>query len=310
MRERDLREDLKKGIIKNKYLIVSCESLLIDNLIKTMRETLKINEAFDYENISIVETTIEEIIPKLYLTPFASSHRLIIIKNLEEMDSRSLPGVGAAFNDVKTSNIIIMTYLTEKQGKNPIKRLTGIFKDMITIDIDSEKHDIDSWIKARIKRDGMVLPLELQRYLEEEFRHDITGLKNELDKIENYLHEASSLDPQTLKDLAKGLSEVDKYRIVKYFFSGNEKTLAYYREIAPYIEHPAVVVYALSRGLLSSADQRSASGVDRNRLHIMLKDLIGIDRKIKRGSYFSNLLLELLFLHNTSFYKKGVSDGT
>src|SRR4030042_1628983 len=138
MRERDLREDLKKGNIKRKYLIVSSEPLLIDNLLKTIRETLNINDAFDYETYSISEVMIEDIIPKLFLTPLASKYRLIIIKNLEDLDLRSLPGIGKAIKDLQFANILIMTYRTEKQSRDSIKRLSGSFTDVTIINIESQ----------------------------------------------------------------------------------------------------------------------------------------------------------------------------
>ncbi len=310
MRERDLKEELKKGDIRNKYFIASSEPLLIDNLVKSIKEHLNINEAFDYEIFSINDCSIEDIVAKLFLTPFASKYRLIVVKTLEEIDFRSLPATVHPIKDLQFPNILIMTYRNEKNNRDSIKRLSRIFTDFTLIDIDAEQPDIEKWIKAKVKRDGIDLPLDLQHYLEDEFSNDITGLKNEFDKIENYLHEASTLNSQILKDLAKGLTEINKYRVAKHFFSGDEKTLAHYQEIAPYLESEAIIIYSMSRNLLFSAiEQRFGLHMNQKRIKSLLKQMIFIDKKIKNGSYFSNLMLEMLFLQNTSFYKKGVSHG-
>ncbi len=310
MRERDLREDLKKGEIRKKYLIVSREQLLIDNLLKTFKEDLNIDEAFDCESMSIREVLIDDIIPRLFLTPFASKYRLIIAKNLEDIDLRTLAGIGQSFRDLKFANILIMTYRADRYDHQLIRRLTGAFAGTAIVDIDAEQPDIDRWIKAKITRDGIDLPADLQAYLGEEFSNDITGLKNEFDKIENYLHETSSLDSRTIKDLAQGLCEVNQYRVAKSFFRGDEDTLAAYREIAPFISNDAGMVATMGRNLLFSATGRqSGVNIDQQKMRQLLKSLIGIDRKIKTGSYFPKLMFEMMFLQNTSLYKKGVSHG-
>jgi hypothetical protein len=147
-------------------------------------------------------------------------------------------------------------------------------------------------------------------YLEEEFGNDITGLKNEFEKIENYLHEVGSIDPANMKDLAKGLCDYDRYQVVNTLLDGRREALHKYEELQPYLPSNAVLVDAFTRGMVSRARGKGKSiQVSKTALQDVLGQLIGIDKKIKTGSIFTRLSMELFILHNAGTFRNGASYG-
>lgn len=313
MNDRELREQLRDGRVHNQYLLIGTEPLLIENAVKAIKDTLTVDESFDYDSFSISEASVDDIVSKLYLSPFASTRRLVVIKNLEELDAKELSAFADAINGVKTNNCAILVYITSKeyQRYNNYKRIANKFPHAKEITFIPDKKLIHRWIVAKIKKDNLNLSTSMIHYLEEEFGNDITGLKNEFDKIENYLHEAKSLNPDNMKDLARGLCDFNKYHLVDTFLNGKPETLACFEELSPYLRSYAEIVDALTRGIIYHIQRKEHVN---EAVHASVKDIldevINIDRKVKTSSFFVHLLLELLLLQRLRLFGKGPIHGS
>ena len=286
MNEREVRELLKKGEVYNQYILIGDEQLLIDNTVRTIKDASKVNESFDLDTFFISETPIEDIMSKFYLTPFASTRRFIIVKNLEELDYRALTNFAKFMNSTSSKNCLVMTYRVKKSEKKfdkVYKKIAGLFKNAKGVASCPNKALIHKWIISKVKRDNLNLSPSTIRYLEDEFSNDITGLKNEFEKIENYLYEAKTLDTDGIKDLAKGLCDFNKYQIVDAFLKGEGDSIKLLED-------------ALTRGLVFYTQRnRDAFRFSKKSITSILDEIIKIDRRVKKSSYFANLMLELFF---------------
>lgn len=313
MNDKELRRLLKRGKISHRYLLLGDEPLLIENAVRDMRITLKVDESFDLDTFIASEAQIEDIMSKFYLTPFGSTQRLIVLKNLEELDSRTLANFAKIINSTTARNCLVMTYVVKKDERRPDslnRKLTELFKNAQCVTFQYDRDKIREWITKRIERENLDLSPSMIEYLEDEFTHDVTGLKNEFAKIENYLHEAKTLSTESIKDLAKGLCDFDKYRIVDTFLEGRKNTLELYEELMPYIRSNAEIVDALTRGLINYCQRkRNIFAKDSASIQPILDEIITIDRKVKRSSHLANLMLELFFLRNAHFFRKGAIYG-
>lgn len=309
MNEREVRELLKKGEVYNQYILIGDEQLLIDNTVKTIKDASKVNESFDLDTFFISETPIEDIMSKIYLTPFASTRRCIIVKNLEELDYRALTNFAKFMNSTSSKNCLVMTYRVKKSEKKfdkVYKKIAGLFKNAKGVASCPNKALIHKWIISKVKRDNLNLSPSTIRYLEDEFSNDITGLKNEFEKIENYLYEAKTLDTDSIKDLAKGLCDFNKYQIVDAFLKGDGDSIKLLEELRPYLRSYAEIVDALTRGLVFYTQRnRDAFRFSKKSITSILDEIIKIDRRVKKSSYFANLMLELFFLKNANLFRKG-----
>jgi DNA polymerase III delta subunit len=313
MTDRQLKESLGHGEIHNQYVLVATEPILIDRSLNAIKEALKVEESFDVDRFSLPDATIEDILSKLYLTPFISKKRVVIVGNLEDVSERELEDFADTVNHGDSGNCLVLTYLISKGTKhydNILKKLAAIFPKAECIIGIPSRNEIKKWIQSKIRRDRLGLDDSMVAYLEEEFRNDITGLKNEFDKIENYLEEVGSIQASEMKDLAKGLCDSDRYRVADAFIDGHPGTLAMFEELQPYIPTNAVMVDALTRRMINRVRKKVGTlQASRTSLQEILDQLIIMDRKIKTSSIFTRLLMELFILHNAGIFMNGASYG-
>jgi DNA polymerase III delta subunit len=305
-------KEVERGAVRTQYLLMGSEPLLIEKMVQKIKEALHVNEAFDYDTVFAPDTPIEEVISKYYSSPLSSSKRLIVLKNLDELDANTLSEYVDTFNNAPSQNCLVMTYRLDKskKSKSTCKKLASLFKRALCVNHQSDRQSVHKWIAAKIKRDHMNITPAMARYLEEEFENDITGLRNEFEKIENYLSEAQSLDAVTMQALAQGLSDVNKYYVVDTFLKGRDNTLELFEDLKPFLRSYAEVVDALTRRLMSYAERLYRPiGFSKTTLSTLFGEIVTIDRRVKMGTQFAHLMLELFFLKNAHLFRKGALHG-
>ncbi len=305
MTDRELREALNKGIIDTHYLLIGDEGLLIDNAVKAMKEALKVNESFDLDTFALSEIPIEEVASRLYLTPLASARRLLVIRDLEELDNRDLVSLAELIGNAKTNNCIVMIYKIAKEKResdHAYKKIGDLMPNIKCITFTPDQQLVHKWIINKIQRDNLPLSASMIDYLEEQFKNDITGLKNEFEKIDNYLHETKNLNAVDMKDLVKGLCDFNKYTLVDEFYDGKSMVIDHFEELRPYLNSYAEIVAALTWGLIHRLRTRRSKRIFSNAaVKEIIEDIVVIDRKAKRSSYFVHLMMEIFLLTRRAF---------
>jgi DNA polymerase III delta subunit len=313
MTQRQFNESLKKGEIRNHYVLLGYEPILIDRALNMIKETVKVQESFDFDRFSLPDTTVDDIAARLYLMPLNSKQRLVVVKNLEEVPQGELQDFADFARRNNSGNCLVLTYQIKKGMKyynSVLKKMASVFPEAEVVLIMPERNEIRKWIQSKIRRDGLNLSQAMIDYLEEEFGNDITGLKNEFEKIENYLDEAGSIDAADMKNLAKGLCDYDRYRVVNTLLDGRSDALLEYEELQPYIASNAIMVDAFARGVVRRVrDKGKTIQASKTALKDVLGQLSVIDKKIKTSSIFSHLSMELFILHNAGTCRNGASYG-
>jgi DNA polymerase III delta subunit len=309
MKSDQFKKSLKKGKVANQYLMIADEPLLIDNAVKLIKKTLDINGPFDGDTFFASETPVEEIFQKLYLAPFSSAKRLLVVKNLEELNNKALVSFAEVINHATSQNCLVMTYVVDKDARRSArtqKKIEGLFTQTKPVYFSTDASLIHKWIASKIKRDNLKLTPSLVHYLEEEFNNDITGLKNEFDKIENYLHETGAMSTADIKDLAKGVCNFNKYHIANAFTKGRKDILELFEELRPYLRSYAEIVDALTRSFVFYVQRNKTAKPSMVKL---TDEVTQIDQQVKKSSNFVYLMLELFFLRNVNFFRKGAVYG-
>ncbi len=303
-----MRDLVKKGTVDDQYLLVGDEPLLFEHSIAAIRDALKVDQTFDLDAFFADDTEIEAIMERSCLFPFASARRLIIVKNIEKYERGDLKKFADAVNRAPAANCLVAVYLIDKAigAKKPHvspKEVPSFFKRAQLVTYEEEKEKVHDKIMATIKRDKLEISPAIIKYLESEFKNDITGLKNEFDKIKNYLYEAKQVGMDEIKDLAVGLCDNGKYNLVNAFLEGRPETLSLFEELKPYIKHYAEIVDALVRGTLYA--YKDLNNTEPMTLRTILGQIQGIDRKMKTNTYFEDLHMELFFVQNLTLTRKG-----
>ncbi|MBE0433273.1 hypothetical protein IBX73_07400 [candidate division WOR-3 bacterium] len=312
--ERQLRESLKRGKIHGQYVLIGKEPILIDRALNTIKDKLEVREPFDVDYFSLPDAVYEEVIAKLHLVAFQSARRLLVVKDLERVTPSDLEDFAETVNAHRSGNCLVMTYRLEKDKadrkyKEAISRLQKAFPQAPLVTLRADDDTVRSWIRKKVSDNKLPLNGPLVRYLEEEFKDDVTGLRNEFAKIANYLHEVSSLDPNGIRDLAKGLCHCEAYQMADSFIDGRSDTLRIFEELYPFIEDTAFV-HVLTRGMLNRARWSGhAVRSDRKALVDLFAQLSSIDRKVKMSSVCTRLSMEMYIMQNAGVVKNGVSHG-
>ncbi|HEX7319575.1 MAG TPA: hypothetical protein VF399_04365 [bacterium] len=309
MIDEEMRDLLKKGTIHNQYLLMGNEPLLTENSIAAIRDALKVDPSFDLDSFYADDTEIEAITERFCLSPFASARRLIVVKDIEKLEKNGeLKEFADAVNGARAMNCLVMIYTIRKDLKPSryealYKKVSAYFKQARLVTYKEEKGQVRRWIMTKIKREKLDISPVVIEYLESEFKHDITGLKNEFEKIKNYLSEAKQLGVSEIRDLAVGLCDYDKYHLVRAFLQGKPEALSLFEELKPYVKHYAEIVDALVRGTLYAHEDLKST--EPGTLRTILGQIQNIDRKMKTNTYFEDLHMELFFVQNITLTRKG-----
>jgi DNA polymerase III delta subunit len=309
MIDEEMRDALKKGTIHYQYLLMGNEPLLIENSIAAIRDALKVDQAFDLDTFFAGDTEIEAIMERFSFSPFASARRLIIVKDIEKLEkSGELKEFADAVNGARAMNCLVMVYTVKKDLKLSrhealYKKVSACFRQARLVTYKEEKGQVRRWIMTKIRRERLDISPAVIEYVESAFKHDITGLKNEFEKIKNYLNEAKQLGLSEIRDLAVGLCDYDKYHLVNAFLQGKPEALGLFEELKPYVRHYAEIVDALVRGTLYAHED--LRGTEPGTLRTILGEIQNIDRKMKTNTYFEDLHMELFFVQNMTLTRKG-----
>ena len=313
MTEGQLRKSLADGEISNQYLLIGDEPILIERAFNTIKDALKVEESFDFDSFSLPESELDEIMAKLFLMPFVSGQRLILVKGLGDITDGELEDFAAAISNSKSKNCLVLVYKFDKETtwkKRKMADLDKLFPNTNRVLVGTEQGKVRKWIQSAVNRDNLKLDRTMVTYLEQEFGNDVTGLKHEFDKISNYLHEAGDIDPDGMRDLAKGLCDLTKYQMADAFMKGSAEAFQIFEELLMNSTEYASWVDALARQMVNRARRKDGvTHTNRTALVDVVSQLALIDRKVKTSSIFERLSMELFILRNAGVFKNGVLYG-
>ncbi|MEO0095322.1 MAG: DNA polymerase III subunit delta [candidate division WOR-3 bacterium] len=292
------------------YLVLSDEPLLVGNLINDIKKRLKIDESFDFDSCSIQEYEYPQIINKIFTAPFVSPKRMMVLRNIEKKTIEELKEFATMLGRVPDSCCLVMVYLndkkyTSKQLAENFKKICKIFPQAHVVELLPDSNTIYRWIMKKMENLGLKDRHEIANYLVEEFSDDISGLKNELQKIENYLYQARQLGLYELKDISHGLTDYDIYSVANNFFQRRRESIVQLISLQSYLRKPVVLVDALGKVLCNYQKKFKIEKVIRQ----ISDDLFYIDKRAKSGSDFVELLMEVFFIKNLGYTCKGVIYG-
>lgn len=292
-----------KDTIRNHYLIFSDETLLINNKINEIKSSLKIDESFDFETLSFQDYDYSNIITKIFTPPFVSQKRLVVLRNIEKISQDELKEFSNLLLQVPDSCCLVMIYQPEEADKKAIenfKRICEIFPKAQPVELMPDDTTIHRWIMKKMQILGLKDRQDIVDYLMEEFSDDITGLKNEIQKIENYFFQTRQMGLNELKDISQGLTDCDVYHIANNFFQRRAEIIPQLIKTESYLKTPMILIDALGRALCNYAKKSK----DEKLIRYITSELSRIDNRLKTGSDFVELNLEIFFIKNLGIQKE------
>lgn len=304
MNYQEFTKQLKEKKLVRHYILLSNDILLIKNALDLIKSTINVNESFDYEVYSITDVTYEEVVGKLYVLPFVSSKRMLVIKNLETLDNNKMQKFAEKLSNPPSSCCLVMTFqlnkgLSRKKMDDTYQKIQQSFPSAQCIPIYSDREFTHKTVISLLRKMNINFSPEFIQYFTEAFTDDLVGLENELSKIRNYLSEVGQLPVELKNDFLRSLGGFTKYTLANAFIEGKKDILVRFEQLKPYLQSPAEVVDALIR-VINSYFQKKNIGLLRAGI---LDELARIDLRIKSGSNFGDVFLEIFFSKNRGLIK-------
>ena len=206
----------RRAKIGENFLLVGEDAYLIDKIIGQISSSIKADGEVDTTLVYGDEVSFEELADHLDSYTIFSDAKLLIIKNAEALNKRSLDLLGSYFDDTLESQSLIVVS-SKIDGKFTVwKKMTA---GSLRIDCDPPKfsRDIRSWLNTELRRIGKSMSAQAIDDFISRIELDYYTAANELIKLDIL---TGKRDQITVKDLETSLSgkrlgtRIDFYRAI------------------------------------------------------------------------------------------------
>ncbi len=237
----DFNKEINSGVLKNIYLLTGKEEYLIDEGLKRLKEK-HINPSLEALNYTILEggsIDFEDILNASETLPFMSEKRIVIVR-----DSIIFSGNGNNDNRIKAmrkelleylDNINESTVLILIEKKESIRKNNAIYKkiDSLSGIVDMEKlkgFQLENWIQVQFKNRGKTINkseinyfIQQTSYLDKNKEKTLYDLKNEIDKIINYMEELNTVEKTHIDGLILKPLDINVFNLLGFISKKNGK---------------------------------------------------------------------------------------
>lgn len=276
-------------------------------------------------------TNISEIISDAITVPFLEDQKIILIKNPRFLTDEMGPinhKVDAFIKYLKqpseTTTLIIDASnmkLSLNQKAYQALRNTAVITETKTLD-DVE---IKAWVVRLIEKEGVSIKEEAIQKLIEYVDHDMVRMKNEIEKLTNYVGKGKTIYANDVEELVCKDLDGDIFELIKVIISKDKaKTLILYQDLAKSTQDLMGIIAMIGRNFntLLTTNKLLKAGYSQNdianyyqvstgRAYYLVRDaktfkvevledyvrkMATLDYRIKSGQIDKNIGLELLLL--------------
>lgn len=192
-------EQAQSGSFSPVYLIVGSERFLADRAVNALREHVvdKGTESFNTDLLQGNALTASKVIAMAKTVPMMSRARLILVRNVDDMESDELEAFGSYLNEPCTSTCLVMT--AEKlDGRSKFARTA---KDKgFWVDVEPLKaHAMKPFAIGEAKRLGHPLSSNAADALVDCIGTDLSALDDALERLSLYVGEKKPIDEAAIQ---------------------------------------------------------------------------------------------------------------
>ncbi len=199
------------------YLFYGKENYLKEDISKKLRNRL-INPAYRKLNYKVFygeKLSIDEIINDLKTLPLISEHKLVVIKEAENISKNDETKLVDYFNRLglkTTSSSLIIIY----KESNPNKELiTAIKRIGITANFSiTDRAKLTLWIKSKFRQSNKKITQEALFYLQSMVGSNLNRLFNEIEKIDIYTKDHRIIEKEDIAVTIGGSEAVNIFKVL------------------------------------------------------------------------------------------------
>ncbi|MEG2788957.1 MAG: DNA polymerase III subunit delta [Romboutsia sp.] len=230
MNYKDIINNLKNKNFENMYLFYGREYYLIENAIKTIKDTLN-KEMIDFnlDAIDGKETTLEQIISSIETLPFMDDKKIVIIKDFE-----LLKGKKKNFNDSdekyliehldnipESTVVVFIVYGDIEKRKSLVKKID---KNGIVLNCDKlSDMDLFKWVKKKFELNKVIVDnpqimyfIDQEGYRDKTSEKTLSDLENEINKISSFVGKDNKVTNNVIDKLSQKKVENDIFKLMDY----------------------------------------------------------------------------------------------
>lgn len=228
---KELRQQLGKKILKKYYLLYGDEKMYIKTDTAYLVEKLMGKNPPDFNYHAFKDNfNLDEIAVAVQVAPFMSEYNCVLISDLDVTDNKLFPGgkidrLIAILDNVPDGSIMIMSMPTLENDvkKASFQKLIKYFEKNGAAVYEKREtplslaRQIIKWADSRGIKIEQADAYKLQEYV----GTDLNLIKNELDKVCNYLGERDLITTKDIDLLVTRTPEADIYQLSEMIISGN-----------------------------------------------------------------------------------------
>jgi len=210
------------GLIKQEkiypvYLLYGKENYLKEDILKKLRKRL-INPAYRELNYKVFygeKISINVVINDLKILPLISEHKLVVIKEAENINKNDEKKLVNYFNQLNSKNIFSTLIIIYKEGRPNKELITAIKRIGIIANFNiTDKGKLALWIKSKFRQSNKKITQEALFYLQSIVGPDLARLFNEIEKIDIYTKDQKIIEKEDVMITIGGSEAVNIFKVL------------------------------------------------------------------------------------------------
>lgn len=230
MNYKDIINNLKNKKFENVYLFYGREYYLIENAIKSFKDTL--NEGMIDFNLDIIdgkETMLDQVISSIETLPFMDDKKIVIIKDFELLkgkkknfsDSDEKYLIEHLDNIPESTVVVFAVYGEVDKRKSLVKKID---KKGIVFNCDKlSDMDLFKWVKKKFELNYVVIEnpqimyfIDQEGYRDKSSEKTLSDLENEINKISSFVGKGNNVTNDIIDKLSQKKVENDIFKLIDY----------------------------------------------------------------------------------------------
>jgi len=208
---------IKQEKIYPVYLLYGKENYLKEDILKKLRKRL-INPAYRELNYKVFygeKISINVVINDLKILPLISEHKLVVIKEAENINKNDEKKLVNYFNQLNSKNIFSTLIIIYKEGRPNKELITAIKRIGIIANFNiTDKGKLALWIKSKFRQSNKKITQEALFYLQSIVGPDLARLFNEIEKIDIYTKDHKIIEKEDVMITIGGSEAVNIFKVL------------------------------------------------------------------------------------------------
>lgn len=248
---KNLKNDLKNGIIKNLYLFCGAEVYLRDIYSQKLISTILSGDFVDMNLINLRgnDVTYSQIDDAMLTLPFMAEKRVVFVKDsMLFSDERKEEGkkIVQLFDEVPETTVLIFVERDVTKTLSPYKQIAK--KGMVVSFEMPKPNELINWVKAEFKKNNIEISMQTADYFINSIEYNMSAFNLEISKLSSYALKKGIIENDDIDLICTKTAESKIFTLLDNVVEKNTSdALKMYNNLLANKESPIMVLAMISR---------------------------------------------------------------